>query len=135
MRRKFVKYSVAMVLVLVLLIPGFAYSANVTLNWSAPTFSCDGSTLDDLAGYVVLWGTTPGGPYLNQHNVDDPLATSASVNVGSVENTTLYFVSVSVDSSGNRSDDNGGCGPSNEVAIAFGAVPPSPPVGLTATIQ
>ena len=118
-------------LILILIFPCIALGASVSLNWSPPVFSCDGSTLDDLAGYVVLWGSSPGGPYLNQHNVDDPLATSAVVNVGSMENVTLYFVSVSVDSSGNRSDDNGGCGPSNEVAISFGAVPPSPPSSLS----
>ncbi len=124
-----------LIMVLVLVFPSLAFSSSVTLNWNVPTTSCDGSPVDDLAGYVVLWGMTPGGPYLNQHNVDDPQATSVSVNVGSVENVTLYFVTVSVDNSGNRSNDNGGCGPSNEVAISFGAVPPSPPTGLTGVAQ
>ena len=122
------RYSIA--LILILFFPCFALGASVSLSWNPPVFSCDGSNLDDLAGYVILWGPNPGGPYPNQHNVDDPTATSAVVNVGSVENVTLYFVSVSVDSSGNRSDDVGGCGPSNEEAISFGAVPPSPPTGL-----
>jgi hypothetical protein len=122
-------------LILILVFPCFALGASVTLNWTPPTFSCDGSTLDDLAGYIVLWGTNSRGPYTNLHNVDDPAATSATVNIGPVENVTMYFTSVSVDSSGNRSDDVGGCGPSNEVAISFGPVPPSPPVGLSATVQ
>jgi hypothetical protein len=123
------------VLVLLLIFPGTALGASVTLTWNPPIFSCDGSTLNDLAGYVVLWGPNSGGPYPNLHNVDDPAATSATVNIGSVENVTMYFVSVSVDSSGNRSDDVGGCGPSNEAAISFGAVLPSPPVGLSAIVQ
>ncbi len=118
-------------LILILFFPCFAFGASVSLSWNPPVFSCDGSSLDDLAGYVIMWGSSPGGPYLNQHNVDDPAATSATVNLGAVENVTLYFVSVSVDSSGNRSDDVGGCGPSNEEAISFGAVPPNPPTGLT----
>ena len=122
-------------LILILFFPSFALGASVTLSWNAPAFSCDGSTLDDLAGYVVLWGFNPGGPYPNQHHVDDPLATSATINVGSVENTTLYFVSVSVDSSGNRSDDVGGCGPSNETTLSFGAVSPSPPTGLVGAVN
>ena len=121
-------------LILILLFPCIASSASVSLRWNPPTFSCDGSSLDDLAGYVIMWGSSPGGPYLNQHNVDDPAATSATVNLGAVENVTLYFVSVSVDSSGNRSDDVGGCGPSNEVAIPFGAVSPSPPTSLTGAV-
>ena len=123
------KFPIA--LILILLFPWIASGASVSLSWNPPTFSCDGSTLDDLAGYVVLWGSNSGGPYPNQHNVDDPAATSATVNVGAVENVTLYFVSVSVDSSGNRSDDVGGCGPSNEETISFGAVSPSPPTSLT----
>lgn len=122
-------------LVLILLLPGFAFGASVTLQWTPPEYSCDGSQLDDLAGYVIMWGSSPGGPYPNQHNVDNPNATSATVNVGSVENVTLYFVSVSVDSSGNRSDDLGGCGTSNEIPVSFNAVSPSPPSGLTATAQ
>lgn len=123
------KYTIA--LVLILFLPCLALGASVTLTWQPPAFSCDGSTLSDLAGYVIMWGPNSGGPYPNLHNVDDPAATSATVNVGSQENTTLYFVSVSVDTSGNRSDDAGGCGPSNETAISFGPVPPSPPTGLT----
>jgi hypothetical protein len=118
-------------LILILLFPCVALGASVSLNWNPPVFSCDGSSLDDLAGYVIMWGLNPGGPYPNLHNVDDPTATSDVVNVGSVENVTLYFVSVSVDSSGNRSDDSGGCGPSNEVSISFGALPPSPPSSLS----
>ncbi|MDF1525865.1 MAG: hypothetical protein RRA15_06455 [bacterium] len=57
------KYTIA--LIMLLFFPCFAQGASVTLSWNPPVFSCDGSTLDDLAGYVVLWGTTPGGPYLN----------------------------------------------------------------------
>jgi len=123
------RYSIA--LILVLLFPCIALGASVSLTWNPPVFSCDGSTLDDLAGYVILWGSNSGGPYPNQHHVDDPAATSTTINVGAVENMTLYFVSVSVDSSGNRSDDAGGCGPSNEDSISFGAVSPSPPTGLS----
>ena len=124
-----------LVLILILLFPCFAMGASVTLHWSAPVFSCDGSSLDDLAGYVILWGTSPGGPYPNQHHVDNPNATSTSVNLGAIESQTLYFVSVSVDSSGNRSDDLGGCGTSNETAVAFSAVAPSPPTGLSGTAR
>lgn len=122
-------------LILILVFPCLALGASVTLSWTPPMFSCDGSILDDLAGYIVMWGPNSGGPYPNLHNVDDPAATSATVNIGSVENVTMYFVSVSVDSSGNRSDDVGGCGPSNEVQVSFGAVPPSPPIGLSVSVQ
>jgi hypothetical protein len=127
------KWSI--LLIFVLLFPCLAFGASVSLNWERPVFSCDGSTLDDLAGYIIMWGTRPGGPYPNMHNVDNPAATSATVNVGSQENTTLYFVSVSVDTSGNRSDDLGGCGTSNEVSVTLESVAPSPPTGLSVMIQ
>jgi len=127
------KWCIAIILVLFL--PCLAFGASVTLTWERPVFSCDGSTLDDLAGFIIMWGTRSGGPYPNMHNVDNPSATSATVNVGSQENTTLYFVSVSVDTSGNRSDDAGGCGTSNEVSVTLESVAPSPPTGLSVMIQ
>lgn len=107
-----------------------AQAKQVWLSWTPPLLSCDGSGLTDLAGYVVTWGQNPGGPYPNTHNVDDPSATGTTIDVGSVENTTLYFVSESVDTSGNRSADVGGCGWSNQVEIPFGATPPAPPMGV-----
>lgn len=127
------KYSIF--LILILIFPCTATGASVTLSWTPPVFSCDGSTLDDLAGYVVMWGTRSGGPYPNLHNVDNALATSTVVDVGPVEDQTLYFVMVSVDSSGNRSDDSGGCGTSNQAAITLSAMPPSPPTGLTISVR
>ena len=81
-----------------------------------------------------MWGFTSGGPYPNQHDVDDPLATSAIVDVGSLENTTVYLVAVSVDTSGNRSDDSGGCGYSNEVVIPFLRTFPAPPTGAAGAV-
>ena len=121
-------------LFMVLFLPCYAFASSVTFNWMAPTSNCDCSALADLHGYAILWGTSSGGPYLNQHSVDNPAATSVTINVGAVENTTLYFVAISVDSSGNRSDDFGGCGFSNEVAIPFGPVSPSPPSGLVGRV-
>lgn len=123
------------VLILFLLFPLTAHSASVTLTWNPPSVSCDGSTLNDLFGYVVKWGISPGGPYPNEVDVDDATATSASVNVGDQENVTLYFVVVSRDTSGNRSDDSTGCGTSNEVQIPFGPVPPSPPSGAAGSVD
>jgi hypothetical protein len=123
-----VKYFIT--LVLILMAPCFASGASVTFSWNVPTTSCDGSTLDDLSGYAIMWGTSPGGPYVNQHNVSNPQATSTTVNVGPAENVTLYFIAVSVDTSGNRSDDSGGCGTSNEVAVSFSSLAPSPPTNF-----
>jgi hypothetical protein len=35
-------------------------SGSATLSWQAPTRNDDGSPLDDLAGYIVYWGTSSG---------------------------------------------------------------------------
>jgi hypothetical protein len=35
-------------------------TGSVTLTWTPPTENEDGSTLTDLAGYRIYWGTTPG---------------------------------------------------------------------------
>ena len=127
------KITILLALVLAL-IASPVMAADVWLSWTPPLLSCDGSGLTDLFGYVVTWGQNPGGPYPNEHSVDDPNATGTTINVGTVENTTLYFVAVSVDTSGNRSDDAGGCGWSNEVLIPFGATPPSPPAGVAGEV-
>ena len=109
---------------------GATAGSQVTLSWISPEFNCDGSDLDDLSGYVVMWGDTSGGPYTGQHSVDDPNATSAVVDITGIENTTIYFVAVSVDTSGNRSDDVGGCGYSNEYSHPFPRTYPEPPSGV-----
>jgi len=35
-------------------------NSSVTLSWTAPTENEDGSSLTDLDGYKIYWGTTPG---------------------------------------------------------------------------
>jgi len=35
-------------------------TGSVTLSWTPPTQNEDGSTLEDLDGYKIYWGTTPG---------------------------------------------------------------------------
>lgn len=47
-------------------LPQFAISVDqtgtlsTTLSWTAPTLNEDGTTLTDLSGYRIYWGTTPG---------------------------------------------------------------------------
>lgn len=48
---------------------------STTLSWVAPTQNADGSTLTDLAGYSVYWGTTPG-QYTNSVRIDNPSVTT-----------------------------------------------------------
>jgi hypothetical protein len=46
-------------------------TGSVTLNWVAPTENEDGSPLEDLAGYQIYWGTSPGN-YPNSLTIDNP---------------------------------------------------------------
>jgi len=72
-------------------------SGSATLTWQPPTTRTDGSPLNDLAGYRVLWGTTRG-QYPNSVRLTNPGITSYVVN--NLSPATYYFVVVAVDSKG-----------------------------------
>jgi hypothetical protein len=76
------------------------------LTWNAPTLNADGTPLDDLAGYIVYYGTSSGNY-------------SQGISVGNVttftvdnlnDDLTYYFAATAYDISGNQS------GYSNEVS-------------------
>src|SRR6056297_44725 len=74
---------------------------SVTLSWSPPTENTDGTTLTDLAGYRIYWGTTSGS-YPNSVTIDNP-----GLNTYVVENLTpgtYEFVATSYNTSGVESD-------------------------------
>lgn len=71
-----------------------------TLSWSPPTQNADGSSLSDLAGYRVYWGTTQGS-YSNSVTVLNPGV--ASHMVEQLTPATYYFVVTAIDNSGNES--------------------------------
>lgn len=70
------------------------------LSWTAPTRNSDGSDLLDLAGYRILYGTSPS-------NLDTPVTindpTSTSYLVENLSSETWYFAMVSFNSSGTES--------------------------------
>jgi hypothetical protein len=77
---------------------------SVTLSWTAPTQNEDGTTLTDLAGYTIYWGTTSGS-YPNSVTVDN-----ASVTTYVVENLapgTYEFVATAFNTSGVESQYSG----------------------------
>ena len=117
-------------MVLFFAVSAFADVQTVGVSWTRPDFNCDGSTLSDLSGYKVLWGMTQGGPYLNEHDIDGGDILSTTIDITAPENSTVYMVSVAVDIYGNRTDDAGGCGYSNEVAVPFPHSIPMAPTGL-----
>ena len=81
----------------------FAVSVNqmgnlsTTLSWTAPTQNEDGSTLEDLAGYKIYWGTTPGA-YTNSATIDT-IGTTTYV-VENLSPGTYEFVATAYNASG-----------------------------------
>jgi len=121
------------VLLVALLVLAFASvamaDATVTLTWTAPTVNCDGSNLDDLAGYSILWWFQGTPETVVEQDVGLVTTTSITL-IGTVEGRTVVFAAASYDTNGNRSDDADGCGLSNVVSIPFPPTYPSPPTGL-----
>jgi Putative Ig domain len=75
---------------------------SVTLNWTPPTQNMDGSPITNLAGYKVMYGSSPG-QYSQTLNV--PVATLTSVVIESLEaGRTWYFTVKSLNTSGVESD-------------------------------
>ena len=77
---------------------------SVTLTWTAPTLNEDGTTLTDLDGYKIYWGTTPGN-YPNSVTIDNE-----SVLTHVVDNLapgTYVFVATSFNTSGEESRYSG----------------------------
>ena len=59
--------------------------AQVVLNWTKPTLNEDGSVLDDIAGYVVYYGTNPLALSTSRLvNGGDTLATTINLPMGKV---------------------------------------------------
>jgi len=74
---------------------------SVTLSWSPPTENTDGTTLTDLAGYRIYWGTTSGS-YPNSVTIDNPGLTTYVVE--NLTPGTYEFVATSYNTSGVESD-------------------------------
>ena len=74
---------------------------SVTLSWSPPTENTDGTTLTDLAGYRIYWGTTSGS-YPNSVTIDNPGLTTYVVE--NLTAGTYEFVATSYNTSGVESD-------------------------------
>lgn len=81
-----------------------AFTINVlgsaVLNWSKPTLNTDGTTLTDLTGYIIYYGTSPNASELTNSitisNGDTTTATIEDLSTG----TTYYFAVASESKSG-----------------------------------
>jgi hypothetical protein len=69
---------------------------STTLSWTPPTQNEDGTVLEDLAGYKIYWGTTPG-VYTNSVSVDAGLTTYVVENLAP---GTYEFVATSFNAAG-----------------------------------
>ena len=92
------------------LLPAFAIdviqSSNGTaeLTWTAPTQNEDGTTLTDLAGFKIYYGTASGN-YTSEITIDNPSVTTYLVE--NLAPNTYYFVATAVDSGGEESRYSG----------------------------
>jgi hypothetical protein len=67
------------------------------LTWTPPTENTDNSTLTDLAGYKIYYGTSPGN-YNDTITISNPGLTSYLVE--DLASSKWYFVMTSLNSSG-----------------------------------
>ena len=63
---------------------------SVTLSWSPPTRNSDGSSLSNLAGYILHYGTS-SEDYTGSIEITNPTATSYVVSGSSFPPGTYYF--------------------------------------------
>lgn len=71
-----------------------------TLSWTPPTTNLDGSSLTNLAGYKIYYGTQPGN-YPNVITIDNP-GLSAYV-IENLQPNTYYFAMTAYNTSGSES--------------------------------
>ena len=91
-------------------LPSFSITVNsinlgsATLSWTAPTQNEDGTALEDLAGYKLYWGTTPGS-YTDSVTIDSPGITTYVVE--NLAPGTYEFVATAYNTSGVESRYSG----------------------------
>jgi len=77
---------------------------SATLSWTAPTENEDGTTLTDLDGYKLYWGTTSGS-YPNSVTIDNPTVTTYVVD--NLSPGTYEFVATAFNTAGVESRFSG----------------------------
>ncbi|MBI5192590.1 MAG: fibronectin type III domain-containing protein [Nitrospirae bacterium] len=77
-----------------------AFGGEAALSWTAPTTNVDGTTLTDLSGYKVYYGTSSG---TYNSTVDAGNVTTTNI-INLTEMVTYYFVVTAYDTAGNESN-------------------------------
>jgi hypothetical protein len=75
-------------------------TGSVTLSWTPPTSNTDGSPLNNLGGYRVYWGTSPGSL---SNSVTVPNAGLATYVVGQLTPAVWHFAVTAYTTTGNES--------------------------------
>ena len=99
-------YICTFILVILFGIIPAAHAGQAILLWDPPTTNADGTTLTDLAGYKVYYGTASG----NYSTVIDAANVTSYTVTNLTSNATYYFATTAYDASANES------GFSNEVS-------------------
>lgn len=116
-------------ILLLCLLPMFAWAGEATLSWTAPTQNTDGSALTDLAGYTIYGGTVAGGPYGDVSiSISNPSTTTFVVS-NLTEGTTYFFVVTAFNSASPVQESD----LSNEASKFIPPLVPAPPTMLTVT--
>lgn len=105
--------ALAIILLGSVIITGMAGAAEVRLTWGAPTTNTNGTSLTDLAGYRLYYGTAPGS-YSSSLTVGN--VTTYTV-TGLTSGATYYFATAAYNAAGTES------GKSNELSVAIPAIP------------
>jgi hypothetical protein len=71
----------------------------ISIGWNAPTENIDGSTLTDLAGYRIYYGSLSGS-HTNMVEVMDPTATTHTIDLRSGDH---HVAMTALDLDGNES--------------------------------
>lgn len=79
--------------------PGDGGPNSLMLSWTAPTTNEDGSSLDDLAGYKLYYGTQPG-----QYTQVVTVGAYTTAEIGDLDAGTWYLTVTAYDIYGNESD-------------------------------
>jgi hypothetical protein len=78
-------------------------NGNASLSWTAPTQNTDGSSLTNLKGFKVLYGTSATA-LNNSQSIDSKTATSATI--AALGSGTWYFAVRAVNTAGAESDNS-----------------------------
>ena len=79
-------------------------SLTATISWSVPLFSTDGSSLTDVAGYRVYYGTSPTNL---AHSISTATSATTSITITGLERRTYYFTVTTLNSMGVESGPSG----------------------------